>query len=70
MKAMRLYDRLYGLRIITFCIRGNHFHILVEVPNQPKAAFMQTDKGLVALVAEAKGNNQAFWLNYWLTHRR
>ena len=62
-----LYERFYGLRIVTFCITGNHFHFLVGVPKRPEAEVLPTDEALVALVVETKGKDEAFWLNYWLT---
>ena len=67
-RLMRLYERLYGLRIVTYCVMGNHFHILVEVPRRPET--LPTDQALVALVAETKGREEAFWLEHWLTHWR
>lgn len=33
---MREYEAFYGVRILTYCILSNHFHILVEVPEGPK----------------------------------
>ena len=32
---MRLYEQLYGLRVVAYCIMSNHFHVLVEVPKRP-----------------------------------
>ena len=29
---MRMYERFCGLRVLSFCVMSNHFHILVEVP--------------------------------------
>ena len=69
-KLMRLYERLYGLRVVTYCVMDNHFHILVEVPKRPEAAHLPADEALVALVGETKGKEEAFWLNYWLTRWR
>ena len=63
-RFMRLYERLYGLKIITFCIMSNHFHLLVEVPQRPEV--LPTDAELVALVAETKGESEAHWLRFWL----
>jgi putative transposase len=34
-KQMRRYEALGGLRVVTYCIMSNHFHILVEVPPRP-----------------------------------
>ena len=66
-RLMRLYERLYGLQVITFCIMANHFHILVAVPSRP--AIMPEDAALVALIRETQGNapadNVANWLARW-----
>ena len=35
MRLMRLYERFCGVRILTFCVMSNHFHLLVEVPPRP-----------------------------------
>jgi REP element-mobilizing transposase RayT len=32
---MRHYEAFCGVRIITYCVMSNHFHILVEVPQRP-----------------------------------
>lgn len=32
---MRRYAHFCGVRIITFCLMGNHFHLLIEVPKRP-----------------------------------
>jgi putative transposase len=37
-KQMRRYEALGGLRVVTYCIMSNHFHILVEVPPRPQQA--------------------------------
>lgn len=34
-RLMRGYATFCGVRILTFCILGNHFHLLVEVPRRP-----------------------------------
>lgn len=31
---MRLYEEFCGVRVLTYCVMTNHFHILVEVPPQ------------------------------------
>src|SRR5690606_4270861 len=67
-KFMRLYERLYGLRVITFCIMSNHFHILVEIPQRPEV--LPTDAELVALVAATKGEGEARTLQGWLEQWR
>lgn len=32
---MRLYERFCQLRVLSFCVMSNHFHILLEVPSAP-----------------------------------
>jgi putative transposase len=32
---MRLYEEFCELRVVTYCIMSNHFHVLVEVPQRP-----------------------------------
>lgn len=34
-RLMRLYERFSGVRILTFVVMSNHFHLLVEVPPRP-----------------------------------
>jgi REP element-mobilizing transposase RayT len=33
-KIMRNLERFMGVRVVTYCLMGNHFHLLVEVPEQ------------------------------------
>ena len=35
-KLMRAYEAFGHLRILTYCVLSNHFHILVEVPARPE----------------------------------
>ncbi len=32
---MRLYEKFCGVRILTYCVMSNHFHLEVEVPPRP-----------------------------------
>jgi putative transposase len=50
---MRLYERLCGVRVLTHCVMGNHFHLLVEVPKPPEVPL--TREKLILLVAETLG---------------
>lgn len=50
---MRLYERLCGVRVLTHCVMGNHFHLLVEVPKPPEVPL--TREKLLLLVAETLG---------------
>jgi len=33
---MRLYERFCQVRVLTFCVMSNHFHLLLEVPAAPE----------------------------------
>lgn len=67
---MRIYERLYGLRIISYCIMSNHFHILVEVPQRPPDDELPDDAGLVSHVRACLGERQADALEWELGHLR
>ena len=67
-RYMRLYERLYGLEVITFCVMSDHFHILVRVPARP--ATLPGDEVLVALVRDAHGTGPAGTLASWLASWR
>lgn len=45
---MRHYEAFCGVRIITFCILSNHFHILLEVPLRP--AVLPSDEELLVML--------------------
>ncbi len=47
-RFIRMYEALFGLSVVTYCVMGHHFHILVEVPKRPEV--LPTDAGLVALI--------------------
>lgn len=56
-RFMRLYEKLCGLHVLTFCLMDNHFHILVEVPRRPDA--LPTNDELIALVRTTLGDQRA-----------
>ncbi|MBL9128996.1 MAG: transposase, partial [Verrucomicrobiales bacterium] len=35
-RLLREYERFCRVRVLTFCIMSNHFHVLVEVPKRPE----------------------------------
>jgi REP element-mobilizing transposase RayT len=35
-RLMRIYEKFSQVRVLTFCVMTNHFHILVEVPAAPE----------------------------------
>jgi hypothetical protein len=70
-ECMRTYERFGGLRVISYCIMSNHFHLLVEVPQRPDAAALPDDAGLVAKVRANLGDKLANDLEWQLElHRK
>jgi putative transposase len=67
---MRTYERLYGLRVLSYCIMSNHFHILVEVPRRPAEEDLPGDAALVAKVRDCLGDKLANELEWELSHHR
>ena len=47
---LRLYERFCGVRVVTYCVMSNHFHVLVEVPQRP--AELPDDEALLKRLAE------------------
>lgn len=56
-KFMRLYERLCGVRVLTYCILSNHFHLLVEVPRRREQPL--SEERLLAVVRRAYGSTRA-----------
>jgi len=52
-RIMRGYEAFCGVRVVTFCVLSNHFHVLVEVPRRPPAEQLPSDNQLVALLRKA-----------------
>jgi len=53
-RLMRGYETFCGVKVITFCVLSNHFHILVEVPRRPAPELLPDDKELIRRVRAAK----------------
>jgi len=51
---MRRYEAFCGVKVVTYCVMSNHFHILVEVPQRPDPHHLPTDAELVSLVRKAR----------------
>jgi REP element-mobilizing transposase RayT len=51
---MRRYEAFCGVKVVTYCVMSNHFHILLEVPARPEPDKLPSDAQLVALVRKAK----------------
>lgn len=45
-KLLRLCEQFCGVRVVTYCVMSNHFHILLEVPKRPEV--LPTDEELLA----------------------
>ncbi len=53
-KLMRGYEGFCGVRVVTYCVMSNHFHLLVEVPQRPPQAELPRDEDLVSLLRKAQ----------------
>jgi REP element-mobilizing transposase RayT len=53
-RIMRGYEAYCGVRIITFCVMSNHFHILLEVPRRPPKELLPTDEELTERLRKAQ----------------
>ncbi|MEI7775797.1 MAG: transposase, partial [Verrucomicrobiota bacterium] len=51
---MRRYETYCGVRVLSFCVMTNHFHILLEVPKRPAPENLPTDNELVERLRLAK----------------
>jgi putative transposase len=61
---MRKYERLCGVRVLTYCIMDNHFHVLVAVPQRPEV--LPTEEELLGLIQACFGKVRAIMLrNEW-----
>jgi len=56
-RFMRRYEGLCGVKVLTHCVMGNHFHVLVEVPRRPEVPPNETE--LIALVEMTLGQAAA-----------
>lgn len=57
LKILRCYERLCGLKLLTYCLMDNHFHILVEVPRRP--VNLPSESELRVLIEETLGPKSA-----------
>ena len=42
-RMMRLYEEFCGVRVLTYCVMSNHFHILLEVPQRPEEGLAEKE---------------------------
>ncbi|MBK8091579.1 MAG: transposase [Verrucomicrobiaceae bacterium] len=54
---LRMYETLCQVRVVTFCVLSNHFHVIVEVPRRPDTP--PTDAEVLRVVRRAFGKNVA-----------
>ncbi len=58
-RFMRIYEGLYGLRVVAYCVMSNHFHLLVEVPEKPADEELPSDEALITHVKKWLGEGKA-----------
>jgi len=60
-KIMRGLEHLTGVRILTYCLMSNHFHLLLEVPADAEIRPSEevSDKELVSLIRPLYGQKKA-----------
>lgn len=46
-KWMRRYEAFCGVRVVTYCVMSNHFHVLVEVPERPSEELLPGDEEIL-----------------------
>ncbi|MDB6071329.1 MAG: transposase, partial [Verrucomicrobiales bacterium] len=54
MQILRAYEELLGVEVITHCLMGNHFHLLLRVPHRPEGFDLPLET-LVARLERAVG---------------
>ncbi len=66
-RLMRIYEKLCGVTVITFCVMDNHFHLLVAVPRRPVE--LPSNEELIRRIREAHGDGMADrvagWFERW-----
>lgn len=55
LRIIRIYEAFYGVRVLSYCIMTNHFHLLLEVPKRPLPEELPSDEALVGRVILALG---------------
>ena len=65
-RLMRKYEVFCGVRIVTFCIMDNHFHLLLEIPQRPER--LPADEELFERVRVLSGRGAVRELRQSLEH--
>ncbi|WP_038171488.1 transposase [Verrucomicrobium sp. BvORR106] len=58
LELMRMYERFCQVRVVTFCLMSNHFHLLVEVPQRP--SLMPSEAWLLGHIRDCFGEKTAW----------
>lgn len=45
-RLMRLYEKYCGIRVETYCVMSNRFHLMLKIPQKPEG-FILSDKALL-----------------------
>ncbi|MCP5537634.1 MAG: transposase [Akkermansiaceae bacterium] len=61
-KMMRAYEEFCGVQVLAYCVMGNHFHVLVEVPPKVRDAAVSMSDELF-LVKIKKLYSRAYYLD-------
>ena len=67
-RILRRWEAFCGVRVVTYCVMSNHFHVLVEVPAPPEQA--PSDEELIGKVEAASGAQAAGKLKQMLERLR
>jgi putative transposase len=54
LRLMRFYERFCKVRVVSYCLMSNHFHLLVEVPKRPEQ--QPSEAWLIGHVKRCYGN--------------
>ena len=46
---MRMYEDFCGIKVLSYCVMSNHFHILLEIPPQMDAVDLSDEEFLAKL---------------------
>ncbi len=65
---MRMYEKLCQVRVVTFCVLSNHFHLLVEVPQRPEV--MPGEEEVLRIIAGSLGKTTAYLVRVQLQQLR
>ena len=63
-RLMRMSEEFYGVRVLTYCVMTNHFHLMVEVPSKPKRRYSVYPNAPKQAPVTQKGASESLrWFN-------